>query len=78
MHTQHFDHQEIRRLRDFLQWTMDDLAQRCQRMGFDVSESTLTNWEKGETTPDADKLVSLAQVFGVGVERFYKAGDGKP
>ena len=78
MHTQRFDYAELKRLREFLRWSLADLTARCQQVKFEVSESTLANWEQGETAPDADKLVLLAQVFGVGVERFYKQEDGTP
>lgn len=29
-----------------------------------VSISTLFNWERGETSPDADKLIDMANLYG--------------
>ena len=29
-----------------------------------VSITTLFNWERGETSPDADKLVIMSQLYG--------------
>jgi transcriptional regulator with XRE-family HTH domain len=33
-----------------------------------VSISTLFNWERGETSPDADKLVKMANLYGKRVD----------
>ncbi len=66
-----FDHTQLKKLREFLKWTLRNLMVKLSTMGFDVTEQTLLNWENGDTTPDADKLPVLAAVFGVGIERFY-------
>lgn len=29
-----------------------------------VSITTLLNWERGDTSPDADKLVAMAKLYG--------------
>lgn len=66
-----FDHTQLKKLREFLRWTLRDLMVKLDTIGLSVTEQTLLNWENGETTPDADKLPLLAAVFGVGIERFY-------
>lgn len=33
-----------------------------------VSVSTLFNWERGETSPDADKLVKMAVLYGAKID----------
>ena len=62
----------LKELRTVLGWTVQDLHERCQQVKFEVSISTLENWENGNTVPDADKLGALAMIFGVGIERFYQ------
>lgn len=37
-----------------------------------VSSSTLTEWKKGTYKPKADKLLKLAEYFGVSIEYFLK------
>lgn len=64
--------EEIRRIRKVLGWTLAELHQKCQTVKFDVSESTIGNWDDGTTVPDADKLATLAGIFGVSIERFYE------
>lgn len=34
-----------------------------------VSITTLFNWERGDTSPDADKLVDMSKLYGVTVTR---------
>lgn len=66
-----FRSQEIRKVREVLQWTLRDVVEKGKSLGLDVTEATLSNWETGETSPPADKIDLLAAVFGVGIERFY-------
>lgn len=33
-----------------------------------VSITTLFNWERGDTSPDADRLVSMANLYGAKVD----------
>lgn len=37
-----------------------------------ISTATLSNWKKGRYTPKADKLLILANYFGVSLEYFLK------
>ena len=66
-----YDYRVIREIRETLKWTIRDVADRCKRIHFDVTETTICNWETGNTTPDADKIDVLAMALGVGLERFY-------
>lgn len=34
----------------------------------EVSISTLFNWERGDTCPDAEKLCSMARLYGVSTD----------
>lgn len=42
-----------------------------------VSTATLSEWKKGTYTPKIDKLMLIAEHFGVPVETLIKRGDGK-
>lgn len=37
-----------------------------------VATATLTEWKKGTYTPKTDKLLKLAEYFGVSIEYFLK------
>lgn len=71
MAVQQFDPTKLKELRVVLQWTLRELMVKLENAGLSVTEQTLLNWENGDTTPDADKLPVLAQVFGVTLQRFY-------
>lgn len=40
-----------------------------------VSTATLTNWKQGKYRPKVEKLMILADYFGVSVEYFLKEGE---
>lgn len=42
-----------------------------------IATATLTAWKKGRYTPKIDKLMLIAEHFGVPVETLIKRGDGK-
>ena len=37
-----------------------------------IASATLSEWKKGTYTPKADKLLKLAEYFGVSIEYFLK------
>lgn len=37
-----------------------------------VSQSTLSDWKRGRAKPKADKLLKLAEYFGVTIDYFFK------
>lgn len=48
------------------------MSQRELALKLNVSNSTISLWEKGETTPRMDKLQQLARIFGVNVSYFLE------
>lgn len=40
-----------------------------------ISQSTLSDWKTGRAKPKADKLLKLAEYFGVTVDYFLKEED---
>ena len=67
-----YDPTELKKIREFLQWSVSDLVEKASKLGLKISERTVYNWENDDTTPDADTLATLAGLFGVDVNRFYK------
>jgi SOS-response transcriptional repressor LexA len=51
-----------------------------QQLGdvFGISRSSVSDWERGATRPDADKFVRLAQALDTTVEYLLENSDGKP
>lgn len=44
------------------------LSQEALGKAVGVTRQTISSWEKGETTPTADHLFKLADVFGVSTD----------
>ncbi len=55
--------QQIRVLRTAKNLSQDDLAEKLY-----TSRQAVSKWENGEATPDIDKLVQLAEIFGVSLD----------
>ncbi len=53
----------IRQLREKWGWSQLDLA-----LEVEVSQRTVSRWERGELVPQQHNLQRLAEVFGVSVE----------
>lgn len=47
------------------------MVETYKEYGFDISNVTLQNWEKGETIPRADDLAILAMFFNKPVKAFF-------
>ena len=62
-----FDHTVIRALRKANKLTLAELAKRV-----DVTPSTISAWENGESKLSAKDLAAIANVFDVNVSVFYK------
>lgn len=62
-------HRNIRALRKEKGLTLDQVGQ-----AFEIKRSSVAGWESGDTRPDLDKLVKLANLFGVTVD-FLLTGD---
>jgi len=58
----------IKELREQRKWSQEELGDM-----FEVAKNkgTVSSWEKGRTTPDADTLVELCEIFGVDISTFY-------
>lgn len=50
--------------------SQDELAQKL-----DVSRQSVSKWENGTATPDLDKIIKLAEIFGMSVDELVKDGD---
>lgn len=51
---------------------------RRELAGFlSVSETTVSNYEKGKTRPDIEKLTEIAAVFGVSINILLKGYENK-
>ena len=62
-----FHHALLLKQRQRLALTRRDVMLQLLDVGVDVTESTLANWEAGESAPDADVLLGLAKVLRVPV-----------
>ena len=50
--------------------SQDDLAERLE-----VSRQSVSKWETGQSTPDLDKIIKLADLFGVNVDELVRDGE---
>ena len=55
--------QQIRALRTANHLSQEELAEKLY-----ISRQAVSKWENGEATPDIDKLVQLAEIFGVSLD----------
>ncbi|HEM2866474.1 helix-turn-helix domain-containing protein [Streptococcus suis] len=55
--------QQIKNLRTAKNLSQDELAEKLY-----ISRQAVSKWENGEATPDIDKLVQLAEIFGVSLD----------
>ncbi|HEL1601389.1 TPA: helix-turn-helix transcriptional regulator [Streptococcus suis] len=55
--------QQIKKLRTGQNLSQDDLAEKLY-----ISRQAVSKWENGEATPDIDKLVQMAEIFGVSLD----------
>lgn len=55
--------QQIKNLRTTKQLSQDDLAEKLY-----ISRQAISKWENNEATPDLDKLIQLADIFGVSLD----------
>ena len=50
--------------------SQDDLAEKL-----DVSRQSVSKWETAQSTPDLDKIIKLADLFGVSVDQLVREGE---
>ena len=72
MTTTPFKYHLIRHHRDKLKYSQADLAFVLRQLGMDIHPSTVHSWEQGETTPDADKVPTLAKALQLEIIDFYE------
>lgn len=56
-------HMNLKRLRQQHQYTQEELAERL-----DVSRQVVAKWEKGESTPDIQFCIQLAELYDVTID----------
>lgn len=64
---------KIRELRKRSGLSQEELAERV-----DVSRQAVSKWELGSAVPTADKLVELADFFGVSLDYLMREGEATP
>lgn len=62
--------EKIAALRGERKLSQGDLAERL-----DVSRQSVSKWETGQAVPELDKIIRLADVFGVSVDELVRDGD---
>ena len=50
--------------------SQDSLAEKLE-----VSRQSVSKWETGQSTPDLDKIIRLADLFGVSVDELVREGE---
>ena len=50
--------------------SQDDLAEKLE-----VSRQSVSKWETAQSTPDLDKIIKLADLFGVSVDELVREGE---
>lgn len=62
--------EKILSLRTARGMSQDDLAEKLE-----VSRQSVSKWETGQSTPDLDKIIKLADLFGVSVDELVREGE---
>lgn len=62
--------EKILSLRTERDMSQDDLAEKLE-----VSRQSVSKWETGQSTPDLDKIIKLADLFGVSVDELVREGE---
>ena len=50
--------------------SQDDLAEKLE-----VSRQSVSKWETAQSTPDLDKIIRLADLFGTTVDQLVREGE---
>ena len=62
--------EKILSLRTARDMSQDDLAEKLE-----VSRQSVSKWETGQSTPDLDKIIRLADLFGTSVDELVREGE---
>ena len=68
----------VRELRSAKGWTQAMLAARCARLGWDISENTVTKIEKQFRCVTDEETVYLARALGVRLEEVFPVAARQP
>lgn len=68
MNTREHIARKIKELREQRGWKQSELG---NMLDTPKGGGTVSSWEKGRTTPDADTLINLCRVFCVDISEFY-------
>lgn len=69
---------QIRKRRNELGLTQDELATQCQLKGFDISRGTLSQIEAQLRCVTDDELLALARVLKVSTDSLFPAQSKRP
>lgn len=64
--------ERIRELRIQNKYTMEEFSEKIN-----VSRQTLSKWELGETVPDIEKTIEIANIFQMSLDELVFGGSGK-
>ena len=53
-------------------WSQEELAEKL-----DVSRQAVSKWEGGQSTPDVERIVQMAELFGVSTDYLLRGGEGE-
>ena len=67
-----FNHKLLLKLREDKGWSRRELMLKLHDIGISISESSIENWETDVSTPDIEKIVPLAKLFGTTAEALIK------
>ena len=67
-----FNHELLLKLREKKGWTRRDVMLKLHEFGVEITEGSIENWETDFSTPDAEKVVVLAKLFGTTAEALVK------
>ena len=65
---------QVRMLRETAQWTQDQLAARCQRLGLDITRETLAKIETAACSVVDHEMIFLALALKIRIEELFPPG----
>ena len=63
---------KLMHLRKLNGWSQEELADKLN-----VSRQTISNWELGDTSPDAKKLIQISKLFDTSVNELLGTNNSK-
>jgi transcriptional regulator with XRE-family HTH domain len=53
-----------------------NMSQEQLAEALDVSRQAISKWERGESSPDTDNLIALAEIYGISLDELVGLGNG--